>query len=309
MLLREPIFFDYSQEKPSAKITLSAAEKQWEYTDEKRNHNTHKNRERFLRNGVSYVISMDVVLAKSSKNRELGKFMLDTRAIDSSGTSVASSSRPIIVPYQSKITKTLEGFVFWPFREMGLMKSSESIQVREELMNNYLENYKPTDKFEFTLSTNVADIEGVYLSIFPRLNMLSNFMFYHPNLSTIIGVCLIAIVEAMACIVIFSVYFLMKYLTNPEGLRRAYDDSEIDSFDSDEEEYYFVSEDSDELFEGSSEGNGESGEEEDYVVDDDDDDDDDDESGEVEDQEGAEINDYDEIDENGFMSDGLRRRR
>merc|ERR1712146_847049 len=111
----------------------------------------------------------------------------------------------------------------------------------------------------------------------------------------------------MACIVIFSVYFLIKYLTNPEGLRRrAYDDDEIDWFDSDEEEYEFGSEDSDELFEGSSEVNGESSGEED---DNDDDDDDDDESDELKDQEGAEINDYDEIDENGFMSDGLRRRR
>ena len=108
------------------------------------------------------------LFSKSSRNKELAKFMLHTRAIDAKGSNVASSSRPIIIPYQSRITRLLEGIVFWPLREIGLVQSSETIQVREELMNNYLENVEPTDKLEFSLSTNAADIEGAYLSIFPE---------------------------------------------------------------------------------------------------------------------------------------------
>ena len=265
VLLREPLYFDYSIEKPEAKITLLAAEKQWEYTNEKRNENLerYKNKERFLKHGVSYVISIEMTLPKSNRNKELAKFMLNTRAIDISGSNVASSSRPIIVPYQSRITKLLEGIVFWPLREIGLMKSSETIRVREELMNNYMENVEPTDKFEFTLSTNKADIEGVYLSIFPRLNMLTSLIFYHPNLSAVIGVCLIAFVEAIVCSIIFSVYYMLKYLTNPEGVRRRAWTDETESYGSDEyEDDDSISQDSDELFRGPND-EGEGSEEED----------------------------------------------
>ena len=48
-------------------------------------------------------------------------------------------------------------------------------------------------------------------------------MFYHPRLSFLLGVSFIALTEGCFCIIIFSVYYLTKYLTNPEGRdRRAY---------------------------------------------------------------------------------------
>ena len=44
---------------------------------------------------------------------------------------------------------------------------------REDLMNNYREPLEATKKLEFSLSTNQADIEAVFLTIFPRFNILT----------------------------------------------------------------------------------------------------------------------------------------
>ena len=174
-ILREPLYFDFSKESPVAKITLLSAEKQWEYSSERMRSALASvdPSKRFLNKGSSYIISVEMVLAKSSRNKDISKFMLNMRAMDKRNEQVAVSSRPFVVPYQSRISKTLEGVILWPLRMVGLSRRSETVMVREELMNNYKEGSEPTERFEFSLSTNAADIEAVYLSIFPRLNLLT----------------------------------------------------------------------------------------------------------------------------------------
>merc|ERR1711871_1399613 len=167
--------------------------------------------------------------------------------MDKRNEQVAVSSRPFVVPYQSRISKTLEGVILWPLRMVGLSRRSETVMVREELMHGYKEGSEPTERFEFSLSTNAADIEAVYLSIFPRLNLLTTFMFYHPNLSAVIGVSLIASVLLCFCAVILCVYYFFKFLTNPDSLSRRELDNEEISYHSDEDDDS-ISEDSDELF-------------------------------------------------------------
>ena len=98
-LLKENLYFDFSKEFPTAKILLSSKEKQWEYSDEnlKRSISRVTQETRFLNPGVSYVISVDMMLSKSNRNKYLSKFMLNMKLIDYNDTEIAYSSRPIVV--------------------------------------------------------------------------------------------------------------------------------------------------------------------------------------------------------------------
>ena len=98
-LMKENLFFDFSKDHPTAKIKLMSLEKQWEYSNEnlKRSQTGYNRGQRFLNPGVSYVISVDMILSKSSRNKYLSKFMLYMRSIDRNDTEIAHSSRPFVV--------------------------------------------------------------------------------------------------------------------------------------------------------------------------------------------------------------------
>ena len=141
VIFKEPLYFDFSISQPKASVTLLAEEKQWTYTaDEGTSRSIKAKRQgnkRFLLPFTAYIISLDLTLAKSPRNRELSKFMINMKTIDRNGTEVAKSSRPIIIPYQSRLSKAIEGLLTWPFRFLGLYSISESFSVREDMMNNY----------------------------------------------------------------------------------------------------------------------------------------------------------------------------
>ena len=61
-------------------------------------------------------------------------------------------------------------------------------------------------------------------------------MFYHPNLSAVIGVSLIASVLLCFCAVILCVYYFFKFLTNPDSLSRRELNNEEISYHSDEDD-------------------------------------------------------------------------
>lgn len=173
VLFREPIYFDFSKDIPTAKITLASEEKQWEYSGSHEYEAKSKRRYRFMKSGISYVVSMEMQLSRSNRNKVLSKFMVTAKASDIMGAEIAVSTRPIIIPYRSTVSRVLEDALFWPFRLVGVFRHGEANYVREDLMNNYKERVEPTDRFEFNLSTNAADVEGVTLSILPRLNLLT----------------------------------------------------------------------------------------------------------------------------------------
>ena len=61
-------------------------------------------------------------------------------------------------------------------------------------------------------------------------------MFYHPNLSAVIGVSLIASVLLCFCAVILCVYYFFKFITNPDSLSRRELDNDENSYHSDEDD-------------------------------------------------------------------------
>jgi hypothetical protein len=213
--MREPIYFDFSEQLPRARLNLLSEQKQWEYLNSnvKRKPGT-----RFLKAYASYVVSLELTLSRSRRNRNLSKFMLGLKTFDTNNTQVAVSSRPVIIAYQSTVSKVLEGLVFFPFRLFGIFKNSETSVVRLDMMSNYVEPLTPTETLEFWLSTNEADVEGVSLSVFPHFNYVTYGMFYYPWLAFIAGVCIIAFFELNISLLGIGIYYGIKLLTAEPGL-------------------------------------------------------------------------------------------
>jgi len=220
VILREPLYFDFSKVEPTAKLTLLSEEKQWEYIDRAAKSSsafkTNKNR-RFLMPYATYIISVEIAVSKSQRNRNMSKFMLEMKTIGANNTELASSSRPVVIPYESTVSKVLGGLILFPFRILGIIKHSETAVVQINLMNNYVEPVEQTERLEFRVSTNEADIEEVTLSLFPRLNMVMYSMYYYPGLAFVTGVSVIAFFEMCICLFGLAVYYGFKLLTAEPG--------------------------------------------------------------------------------------------
>jgi hypothetical protein len=222
-IYKEPIYFDFTKPEPTAKITLFAEEKQWEYIDRRAKSTSasamhNKRNRRFLLPYTTYIISLELALAKSQRNRGISKFMLEMKTVSVNNTALASSSRPVVIPYQSTVSKVLEGLIFFPFRLFGIFRSSDTVIVKVNMMNNYVEPVEQTERLEFRVSTNDADIEEITLSLFPRLNMIMYCMYYFPWLSFFTGVCVIGFFEMCFCLFGLLIYYGYKWITAEEGV-------------------------------------------------------------------------------------------
>lgn len=240
-IFKEPIYFDFTKSEPTAKITLFTEEKQWEYVDRRAKSTSassmhYKRNRRFLLPYTTYIISLELALAKSQRNRGISKFMLEMKTVSINNTELAFSSRPVVIPYQSTVSKVLECLIFFPFRLFGIFRSSETVNVKVNMMNNYVEPIEQTERLEFRVSTNDADIEEVTLSLFPRLNMIMYCMYYFPWLSFVAGVCVIGFFEMCFCLFGLLLYYGYKWITAELELDRRDRASSSDAGLSEEDE-------------------------------------------------------------------------
>lgn len=169
-LVREPLFFDYSAVPPVASVSLLSKEKQWQYIKDQMRPDGDDFR-RFIRAGSRYSFEAEFLLAKSSRNLDLGKFMLHVTLFDVTGDAIAKSSRPVAIPYQSVPTLLLDAVTLFPLRLLGVFRTEEASVVHVNLMNNFREpaTLPSTENVELKLSTAEVDIAAAYLTITPQL--------------------------------------------------------------------------------------------------------------------------------------------
>jgi hypothetical protein len=244
-LVREPVYFDYSSTPlPTAKLSLLSMEKQWYYVGTKRLSSTMAAPEvkavrRFLHPGSRYSIDLSFSLAKSPRNLNLGKFMVYLTMVDSGGDSIAKSTRPVPIPYQSATSLFLDSWLKFPLRLLGFYQLEETSAVRVTVMNDYREPISSggsTEVVEIQLSTEAVDVGEVHLTIMPVLGGITYYMHYYPRLSFLVGVSLImgAQISLFATYLILSIIF--KYLSSLSAFladeRQDMDDGEERRYDA-----------------------------------------------------------------------------
>ena len=203
----ETVYFDFAPEgpepyvKPFASVNLLSSRKQWDAT----NFTTLTPGEpppRALTLLQHYTVEVSMLLSRSPRNYEIGKFMLYSRLHDSSGHLLAKSSRPIVVPYRSSLSETIEIFFSWPLILIGAHQ--ETNQVSVELFNNYQESrLHPVAQVDMFLSRSDPDIERVTLSLLPQLRGLQHLFYRYRLLSSLVfigGVFLLEVAVVLAII-------------------------------------------------------------------------------------------------------------
>ena len=104
-IVKDPIYFDYSQSNPSAKIHLLYPNKQWVYSEMScKNMNDHnckkyKNSEvLYLKRGTRYDFFADFVIPKSIRNYRIAVSTLYAHVFNIHGEIVATSVRSLVCP-------------------------------------------------------------------------------------------------------------------------------------------------------------------------------------------------------------------
>lgn len=174
-IVRDPIYFDYSKSSPSARIYLLYPNKQWLYSEiscknmNVHNCKKHKNNEAlYLKRGTRYDFFVDFVIPKSVRNYRIAVSTLYAQVFNIHGEQVATSVRSLVrkrffcpfipyrlmnilyvvkvIPYKSQLTLWMESIASFPFRFVGIAQSSETVQVRLNLMDDFIE-VKPASDF------------------------------------------------------------------------------------------------------------------------------------------------------------------
>ena len=121
-IIKEQIYFDFNSSMPFAKVYLLKSEKQWDYEVSDSNILARKLQRkdlRFFRHGLDYNIYVDLIVPCSTRNLQLLKFMIYIKALSIDGTVLAKSSRPVVLPYESAISRTLNTLTKWPLYLIG----------------------------------------------------------------------------------------------------------------------------------------------------------------------------------------------
>lgn len=164
-MINEPIFFNYNAKLPTARINLLSEEKQWEYY---RSGEPFKQTcGTFFKSQAKYDISLQFGVSKSEHNQERRRCMVTVSMIDCAGDVLAQSTRPLIVPYHSKVMSTMDVILFWPKYIIGY---GEIESLTLSMMNNFRETNQlniPTEYIEITLSSHDLDIESSSITILP----------------------------------------------------------------------------------------------------------------------------------------------
>lgn len=155
-VMNEIVYFDFSaQPTPYASLNVLKLEKQWEYvsTDGSPDGGANNGRtsgagyselklDHYFTPGALYNVDMKLIVPLSSRNRDLGKFMVHMVAFDSAGDAIARSSRPVILPTQHDWAHLMTSILTYPYRLIGLMPHSNVIEVTLPFMSRYREPHQ-----------------------------------------------------------------------------------------------------------------------------------------------------------------------
>lgn len=210
-IIHEPVYFNFATSEPVAKIDILESNRQWisnrdvqlesaqkshfkssssfssvddvddsavstsapsssSFSSSRQDLNTEY--KRYFKPSATYTFHSTIEVANSRRNIELGKFMLSIRLFDSTGRVIASSARPVVVPYQSPLSVTLQTLFWSPLVIIGLFRRHEKHSILVTFMDDFAEPghmQPPTAVVELSLSTNQADVTSTYLTVMPAL--------------------------------------------------------------------------------------------------------------------------------------------
>lgn len=238
-LTREKVFFDFDLPKPSAHISLlRPTGRQWAYVNAQLPLPTDVDRSvkpwlsnRFLQADMAYNIDITVQLARSIRNLDLGKVTLKMDIVDATQATIAHSTRPIVMPFQSSLYVHLESLLTFPGRFLGLAPPQESMSLRIQMTDNFIEppsSHPPTEGLSFTLSSAAFDLLEMEVAVLPNLQGigLGRWLYYYPITSALVIIGILSVLQGGLVVAVVMVSWISRAVS--EGVEVKEEDEEED---------------------------------------------------------------------------------
>lgn len=146
-----------------------------------------KGRDQLLMRGQQYKVYLDLEMPESSRNKELGMFMVKIDLSNKKGEVLYSSSRLAILHYRSPLMHILNIFFYSPLLLMGSMEEKQIINV--ELFDYYEEDpWVPSVSAFLEIQSYNIEIYSASLGIYAHFTGLRYIMFHWPLISAVVGV-------------------------------------------------------------------------------------------------------------------------
>ncbi|KQJ89110.1 seipin-1 [Brachypodium distachyon] len=112
--VRRPLYFDYTEQQPSAAVSLAGAAAS-------------------IPAGHSVKVSVALLLPDSDHNRQIGVFQIKAEAIAATGVPIATATRPYMLRYKSGAVRLAQSALAIVPLATGLMGESQSATIRDVL--------------------------------------------------------------------------------------------------------------------------------------------------------------------------------
>ncbi|XP_044126371.1 seipin isoform X2 [Bufo gargarizans] len=170
------------------------------------------NRDRVLRYGQPYRITLELYVPESTVNQDLGMFMVSMSFYTKGGKEIFYTARSAMLHYKSPLLKTLETLATFPLLLMGFSEQKQTLEV--ELHSEYREDsYVPTTGAVIQVQSVHIQIYSAELRVHAHFTGLRYILYNYPVISAIIGIT--------SNFVFMSVLVLLSYLQFAFGRSRS----------------------------------------------------------------------------------------
>ncbi|XP_048475531.1 seipin isoform X1 [Rhincodon typus] len=137
--------------------------------------------------GISYRISLRLLMPESPVNQNLGMFMVQMTCYSKEGREISSVSRSAMLHYKSWLLQTLDTLVYAPLFVTGLVEQTQVVEI--EMYSDYQEDsYMPTMGAVIEIQTKRIEIYKAQLQIHAHFTGIRYILYRFPVTSAIIGV-------------------------------------------------------------------------------------------------------------------------
>ncbi|XP_065510179.1 seipin [Caloenas nicobarica] len=144
-------------------------------------------RDKVLRLGQPYRVSLELELPESPANRALGMFLVSGSTFGPAGRPIATAQRAAMLHYRSRLLRALHTLVFSGLLLGGFVEQKQTLEV--ELFDKYTEDpYVPTERLQLQIQSKRLQIYGARLRLHARLSGIRYLLFHFPLTSAVLGV-------------------------------------------------------------------------------------------------------------------------
>lgn len=170
VIIREPLYFDYTQPNPSAIVSFNGMRTGFGQPQK-------VSGRRVIPAGYKFYVTVTLVMPESDHNRRIGMFQVTAELMSAAGEVIASSSQPCMLHFRSTQVRLLRTFLMGLPLLMGFLGETQTIVIH---LIDYEEKTTPTESVKIIMQpkagrSGLPELYSAEIDIHSQLPLIKEF--------------------------------------------------------------------------------------------------------------------------------------